>query len=133
MLDMRAQSTGLKGNTMSMQSTLKTVLITTALCALAGLANSASAASCTSTRGECTTPPVNAGADRRLILRCTANVPGGPDAGSYTVFDAATGRRVVSGSCIGSGSRLIPVPTEGAYRCTVRARVRPARVFCSLN
>jgi hypothetical protein len=117
-----------------MQSALKTALMATTLYALAGLANSVSAATCTDTSETCTTGPVNAGADRQLTLRCTANVLGGPDAGRYTVVDVATGWGIGSGSCIGSGSRPISVPTEGAYRCTVRAGGRPdARVFCSLK
>lgn len=119
---------------MSMKRTLKAVLMTTALCALAGLANSASAASCTSTRGECTTPPVNAGPDRRVTVRCTINAAPGRDAGTCKVVEAATGRAISNRYFVrDSGPQVIYGPTAGAYRCTVRSIGRPATVSCTIN
>lgn len=96
-----------------MQSTLKTALMTAALCALAGLANSASAASCRSSSGECTTPPVNVGTDRRVIFRCTVNAPSGPEAGDCRIVDVATGKVFLNVSFWGdSGSRVISGPRQ---------------------
>jgi hypothetical protein len=120
---------------MSGTSTLKAVATVTTLCVLAGLANSASAASCRSDRGRCQSPAVNAGADRSVTYRGTANIPFAPDFANVKVVETATGRFIRNVNFRGdTGFRRALTPTRGAYRCRVEA-IGPDRgtVACSIN
>ena len=119
---------------MSTQITLKAVLMTATLCALAGLANSASAAECRQTDGNCQAQ-ANAGADRRVSFRCTINISIQPDRGNCKVVEVATGRFLENFDFTGdTGTRVISTPTTGAYQCRVEA-VGPDRgtAFCAIN
>lgn len=116
---------------MSRMNALKAAAAVTTLCVLAGLANSASAASCWSDRGRCTTPPVQAGAERTVVYRATANPL---HRGNVKIIQTATGRFIRNDNFRGdTGFRRARTPTRGAYRCRVEAVFGRGTVTCSIN